>query len=502
MCPLLWCRDNFDDLPSCLHHLLTCPWLTDSWYWCPFCHRPERFRDSEAIHSDSPALGKASRLKRAVSFFKRFGRKSTTRVKVSVFIFEFGTPPHFSLPELQASESTSMSRRLHGHGGQENRDKNRGTAQELYEKETGSNVYRGEFGMPLPPVQICGTPVSELPASEFLEFSSSNVAFLEPTYDTHDEKSVLSPMSPLHNGSTIRSNTADLIPPTSSMLPVQRTVYNPSLSTNTLAITVDTDSKSAARAQTCVFDPRGTDHREDLFSPEGDISDLMVPFSCFNQSINDSSLTTIKASVEDLSGVVCALHGAWMQILAAHIGKPTIKAKLSQQSPFETGIRVLQKYWNRGDLPGDFGDAFALIGIAFACALICHRNDRLGIGTSFFQDVRKLHHVLLTDEDKILFLKTADLIWCSPGCCSAEAPCPSRLTGSDWSQAITPFELEGNFPIQAPCTRMLPIHGLYTPSQSSIRPTDLNFQNSEVIRVCARYVDSKYHITSFYVCMA
>ncbi|MCJ1462069.1 hypothetical protein MMC07_000669 [Pseudocyphellaria aurata] len=384
-----------------------------------------------------------------------------------------------------------MSSRVHGHSGQEKRYINQGTAQELYEKGTDSNVYHGHSKMPvLDPVQICGTPVSELPAAEFLEFSSSSIAFHESTRNIHDDKSVLSPMPPLHSVPNTLSNTADLTQPTSNILPVQQIVCNPSLMTNTLAIAVNAGSMPAVCPQTRVFDPRGTGHGQEVFSPEGDISDLMVPFACFNNSINDCGLTTTASSVEDLSGIVRALHGEWMQRLAAHIGDSTIGAKLSQQSPFETGIRVLQKYWNRGDLPKVFGDAFALIEIAFACAWMYHRDDRHGYWRYFFEDILKLPYVLLTNEDKILFRKTADLIWCPPRYMSAEALYPSGLIGPCWRQPSTSFELEGNVPIQAPCTRMLPTQGLYTPSsQSSVRPTDLTFRNNEVIRVCARYLD-------------
>ncbi|KAL9004344.1 MAG: hypothetical protein Q9188_002838 [Gyalolechia gomerana] len=42
-CPLIGCRSGFDDLESCLAHLAKCTWLSNAWYWCPFCVRPEQF---------------------------------------------------------------------------------------------------------------------------------------------------------------------------------------------------------------------------------------------------------------------------------------------------------------------------------------------------------------------------------------------------------------------------------------------------------------------------
>lgn len=41
------CLTAFDNLESCLAHLSTCPWLSNAWYWCPFCTRPEQFAKPE-----------------------------------------------------------------------------------------------------------------------------------------------------------------------------------------------------------------------------------------------------------------------------------------------------------------------------------------------------------------------------------------------------------------------------------------------------------------------
>lgn len=42
-CPMLWCRDSFEDDISAVRHAADCSWLRDSWYWCPRCGRPESF---------------------------------------------------------------------------------------------------------------------------------------------------------------------------------------------------------------------------------------------------------------------------------------------------------------------------------------------------------------------------------------------------------------------------------------------------------------------------
>lgn len=509
MCPLLWCRDTFEDLPSCLHHLLTCPWLTDSWYWCHFCHRPERFRVSEAGYNDStnsPALGKASRLKRAVSFFKHFGRKSSTRVNISVAFFQMRDHSHCCLPELQASSSTTMPRSVQDLNDQEWRHDNQWTAPEPCEKGIDPDDCHDELKIknysvehqkvkiakPIHgPVQICGAPVAELPAyyqprgSDTLENSTGNITCLDSNSVTYENKSAASPLakpSSLNNVSAILSDPDALMPPWTSIFSAERTVYDQSSGI------VDTASRSAVYRQGCLCDPRGMDHHR---NPKGDISDLWLPFSCFGKGTNERNLSATEASVEDLSGLVSALHRSWMQNLT--IGQPMVKAKISQCSPFETGIRVLLQYWKNGDLPNVFEDAFALMHIAFACAWMYHRDDTLGFWNTFFQDVLKWHHALLTYEDRLLFLKAADLIWSPPGSLSVEAIFPSGSPPLPYcSQPHTLIELEGNAPLEAPCTREGLPHESYTSSSHTfVDPTDLDFQNNEVIRSCARYLDGE-----------
>ena len=53
-CPLIGCSINFDNLRSCLSHLARCAWLSNSWYWCPFCERGEHFAEPGPVLSSWP----------------------------------------------------------------------------------------------------------------------------------------------------------------------------------------------------------------------------------------------------------------------------------------------------------------------------------------------------------------------------------------------------------------------------------------------------------------
>ena len=77
---MLWCRVRFENIETCLQHLLHCPKLPNAWYWCPFCLRPEKFsarEPSSKNYSKNAPLWKLSRFKRAMSFFKHSGRRSS-----------------------------------------------------------------------------------------------------------------------------------------------------------------------------------------------------------------------------------------------------------------------------------------------------------------------------------------------------------------------------------------------------------------------------------------
>lgn len=76
MCPMLWCRNTFKDVDATVRHTFECPRLSNGWYWCPYCKRPERFLecDKACDFIPRPRLQKRE-TKLAVTFFKWLGRK-------------------------------------------------------------------------------------------------------------------------------------------------------------------------------------------------------------------------------------------------------------------------------------------------------------------------------------------------------------------------------------------------------------------------------------------
>ena len=73
-CPLIGCSISFESLGSCLQHLTTCAWLSNSWYWCPQCQRPERFTEAGPALIDRPRVEPAHKTAIARSAAARFWR--------------------------------------------------------------------------------------------------------------------------------------------------------------------------------------------------------------------------------------------------------------------------------------------------------------------------------------------------------------------------------------------------------------------------------------------
>ena len=73
-CPLIGCSVSFESLGSCLQHLTTCAWLSNSWYWCAQCQRPERFAEAQPALINRPRVEPAHKSAITWSAAARFWR--------------------------------------------------------------------------------------------------------------------------------------------------------------------------------------------------------------------------------------------------------------------------------------------------------------------------------------------------------------------------------------------------------------------------------------------
>lgn len=83
ICPMLWCREAFEDPDLTKEHILKCSYLPDTWYWCAYCSRPESFTDcgGTGVKTSQHKMleRKPSKLSKAKAFFRGFGRKSSVK---------------------------------------------------------------------------------------------------------------------------------------------------------------------------------------------------------------------------------------------------------------------------------------------------------------------------------------------------------------------------------------------------------------------------------------
>ena len=74
-CPVIWCREKFNNKEMAARHVLHCPYLSNGWYWCPYHTHPERFLE--------PSLQDPLQEKRVAIYEKidrRQGSKMLTKI--------------------------------------------------------------------------------------------------------------------------------------------------------------------------------------------------------------------------------------------------------------------------------------------------------------------------------------------------------------------------------------------------------------------------------------
>ena len=137
-CPLSGCSSIFDNLESCLAHLTQCSWLSNAWYWCPFCRRPERFTELDytfasaretgpTVRDDKPSLlldhkgtkakSGAARLLRSIgNRLALFSQRSESQSTASIHVPHTpedrrqSNPAAASAPDIMAHEHKSALR--------------------------------------------------------------------------------------------------------------------------------------------------------------------------------------------------------------------------------------------------------------------------------------------------------------------------------------------------------------------------------------------------------
>ena len=538
MCPLLWCRDDFKSLDSCLKHVSTCPWLPNAWYWCPLCHRPERFTAQQSrTEKNLKDCGqwKESKVKRAVSFFKHFGRRCASvrqperrgavrlsrpleptvkRISacgvdkkcemdgnpstpgLSSHAPDYGTKPpklpsddfldHFPEDAQPSCKAVEMGRNSYvEHGGWEMD----GYAPVELSSQGSSNGY------PQHP-ELAGSSPAAMPTSPFSIEDRNDPS--EPSsamdLDQSDTSYVVSPCSTVGSpvqGSFLRcasEPSAPTSPISSSSIPRMLAKYH--------SIDVGSNSFDGYSAGWPIISNLFEyDHKDQSQHTLTDIVDTSMsdssPLEGEAVSVGRHSQGSLMA--DDLRPLVHALSKDWVQSLALRPELSSVQERIASSSSYEKGLQTLRRCFCEA-IPWKFEDVYSLMNLVVACAYSLYHDDASFSWECLFLDIVQWRHAIAEEEDRTLFVRIADLIWSPPGFSAAVRHAaliqPSSLGASPFSKENAVSASYSSAEGARTMTNRWPSLSLLVSNQET-NPLQY-LKHGDAIKTCLRYLDGKF----------
>lgn len=464
MCPLLWCRSNFTNLASTLHHVATCPYLSNGWYWCPHCCRPEQFVDAERscgeVRSCTPQR-KGSKLKRAVEFFKHLGLKKCPKscrpAKSSGS--SNGGYRQWSKQQDGQFETSELADTSSGPAElpSDSRDEYifwpdlKVEEKQAYEMEQPPPYSSTTIGVKVTePVSGRQTEARSGPVSREIDDSLRHVS---PLFDNIDAESrgftefemLVSPISDFQD-SFYHVDIPDLTP---KNLPNE---VNP------------------LRIPSVAMPWLGSIHSDRRQAPIR--GDSVAASTSSRDSREIESRFAWKPTVpqiEELRDLVHIINFEWLKRLDS---APEFRVPCPDyyiRSLFETGIQVLQRCY-QNILPTTFKEVFALMHIACGVFYIRHGNDTCYGWGGLFQDFLRWQYAMREERDIHLLFAVTNQLW-RPGC----------VTLSQGGTAS-------------------PIHALNSVVTINPRSAHLvdHLRNGTIIRECSEFLNSELPVCVLY----
>ena len=411
MCPLLWCRDNFENLASTLQHVASCPCLSNGWYWCPHCCRPEQFMDAERSCGEfrqCTPQRKGSKLKRAVEFFKHFGLKTCPKSR---------RPAKRSRSSKDGHEHQSKQR-YEQFETSELADTSPGPAElpsdsrDDYKIWSDSVVEEGQtYEMEQPPPYsamdigvennepMLGRQTEAQLGSVSLQIDDGlrHVSALFHSVDTEfgeypENEMLVSPISDVQD-SLYHIDIPDLAPNklpeemNSRLVPFEGMPWLQSIHSDGRQALVFDD---LAAASTSLRGFRGIESRA------------------------TQKPTSAQAQIEELRDLVHVINFEWIKRLDS---APDLRVPYPDyyiRSLFETGVQVLQRCY-QNIMPTTFKEVFALMHIACGVFYIRHGNDTCYGWGELFQDFLRWQYAMREERDIHLLIAVTNQLW-RPDC--------------------------------------------------------------------------------------
>ncbi|CAD6592212.1 MAG: hypothetical protein ASARMPRED_006114 [Alectoria sarmentosa] len=200
----------------------------------------------------------------------------------------------------------------------------------------------------------------------------------------------------------------------------------------------------------------------------------------------DGEVSSTESQVKELREMVRVLNEEWIRRCESTLDLALRASALSPRTLFETGAKTLQHVF-RGVLPETFDAVFALAHITCASAYIIHRDDNLHCWNEFFQDILKWQHLMPNESDKRLFIRLVNLLWW-PQDSSVKLSCGNYFL-DETSGTLVPLRKPA---VGFDASSSIEIKGSRLPQWPS-KPasmTILNFlKNGAALQECLRFLD-------------
>ena len=485
MCPMLWCRETFNDLAPTLQHVSECPWLSNAWYWCPYCRRPENsmaYEEPCAETMQYKLQRKDSKLRRAVTFFKHLGLKSCSRHKSSgssstseSFDTWLAKRKRFKMEDTSHDPSSPM----------ELADTKMGThGHRLIPEQQSKTVYEMEGTTIYNPWDLDDLPHYSQEASTAVEPCELDVRNLDmarqSNWTTRNSHGSLTGIGAQFEVAQLKAE------PWEEMVSPVSTIGGPLIcQSNGLCHTKcglisPTNSNSNTAPSPEINE---SDWRQFKVSPtlngsllsSGSVGDL-------SQGVTSSTLS----QVEELRETVHVLNEEWIRRCQSTPNLVPRTSALSPRSLFVTGVRTLQHVF-RGFLPRTFEAVYALAHITCASAYIMHGDDTSHCWTEFFQDILKWQYLMLNDSDAQVFIQLVNLLWW-PRDSSAKLSCGKYFLDETSGTLVPLRRPAAGFDASSPTKT-----DDSQPPRRSLASTSLltSLKTGAVFRECSRFLDGK-----------
>lgn len=408
---------GLEDTQSGPHHLSDYPRLLNEYCWCPHCCHPEFVADDED-NKPYRVQRRGSKLKRAVTLFRHFCRKTCSRAKrytppspYPTQICELDGSSYYrptGRSELPASlgDQSKMSPQgsknydsvgwLDGQYSPNGLGNKRGAgSSHSYEPMELSSDIANEpvSGMPLEPTSPYELSVSDLESSGYeslctLDPNNSSLcsAHIRPRVGTNrDETRSYSSVSPLSQFG-VRQDFPIAKEPLSSFS------YLPNRER------IPTYDRSMSRSLSPI-EP----------SESSALCNVLPQTAEANSALSYHKCVSTKTLVENLRDCMHFLGNIWIQHLKS-LSINLLNSSYTIGTLFKTGHRVLKQVYE-GVLPCTFQEVFSMAHVVFASTFIFHHDDTAFRWNILAHDFIRWHQVIIDTCERELFLKVACILW-------------------------------------------------------------------------------------------